>query len=43
MKIGLVNPSTYITHQLSFDEVKEKFSSLLDPANAVIKAMIGFS
>jgi 2-desacetyl-2-hydroxyethyl bacteriochlorophyllide A dehydrogenase len=40
MKNGLVNPSTYITHELSFDEVKDKFSSLLDPSNGVIKAMI---
>ena len=40
MKNGLVNPSTYITHTLSFNEVKERFSSLLDPANGVIKAMI---
>ena len=43
MKNGLVNPSTYITHTLSFDEVKERFSSLLDPANGVIKAMIEIS
>jgi 2-desacetyl-2-hydroxyethyl bacteriochlorophyllide A dehydrogenase len=43
MKNGLVNPSTYITHQLSFDKVKEKFASLLDPANGVIKAMIGIN
>lgn len=40
MKSGAVNPSTYITHQLTFDKVKEKFPSLLDPANGVIKAMI---
>jgi 2-desacetyl-2-hydroxyethyl bacteriochlorophyllide A dehydrogenase len=40
MKSGLVNPSTYITHTLSFKEVKDNFSSLLDPANGVIKAMI---
>ena len=40
MKNGLINPSTYITHILSFEEVKEKFSSLLDSANGVIKAMI---
>lgn len=40
MKDKLVNPSTYITHTLTFDKVKDNFSSLLDPANGVIKAMI---
>lgn len=37
---GSVNPSTYITHKLSFGKVKDDFPSLLDPANGVIKAMI---
>lgn len=40
MKNGLVNHSSYITHKLSFDKVKENFSSLLDPVHGVIKAMI---
>ena len=40
IKTGLINPSTYITHKFPFDEVKERFSSLLDPANGVVKAMI---
>ena len=40
MKNGLINPSTYITHTLSFNEVKKRFPSLLDPATGVIKAMI---
>lgn len=40
MKTGLVNPATYITHRVSFAETKNVFPSLLDPANAVIKAMI---
>ena len=40
MKNGLIKPSLYITHTFSFDEVKERFSSLLDPASGVIKAMI---
>lgn len=40
MKKGLVKPATYITHNLSFDKVKDAFPSLLDPANGVIKAMI---
>ncbi|QEC69384.1 zinc-binding alcohol dehydrogenase family protein [Panacibacter ginsenosidivorans] len=40
MKDGLVRPSTYITHRVGFSEVKNVFASWLDPANAVIKAMI---
>lgn len=40
MQKGLINPATYITHRLSFDEVKERFESLLDPKNGVIKAII---
>ena len=43
MKKGLVNPSTYITHSLSFGEVKDSFPSLLDPATGVIKAMIAMN
>lgn len=35
-----VNPSNYITHKIPFEKAKENFPSLLDPANAVIKAMI---
>ncbi len=40
MKTGRVNPSTYITHRVQFDEVKTNFKSWLDPATGVIKAMI---
>jgi 2-desacetyl-2-hydroxyethyl bacteriochlorophyllide A dehydrogenase len=40
MKKGLVNPKTYITHRVPFDQVKENFASWLDPANGVIKAMV---
>ncbi|MEP6675702.1 MAG: zinc-binding alcohol dehydrogenase family protein [Ferruginibacter sp.] len=40
MKKGLVNPINYITHRVSFEEVKENFASWLDPANGVIKAMV---
>lgn len=39
MKKGLVNPTTYITHRVPFDEVKDVFSGWLNPANGVIKAM----
>jgi 2-desacetyl-2-hydroxyethyl bacteriochlorophyllide A dehydrogenase len=40
MKEGKVNPATYITHRVAFNEVKNNFKSWLDPANGVIKAMI---
>lgn len=40
MKAGLVNPTTYITHQVAFDEVAVEFASWLDPKNGVIKAMV---
>lgn len=40
MKKGLVDPTVYITHRVSFDQVKEEFEGWLDPANGVIKAMV---
>jgi threonine dehydrogenase-like Zn-dependent dehydrogenase len=40
MKKGLVNPSTYITHRVAFDEVKDNFESWLKPETRVIKAMV---
>jgi 2-desacetyl-2-hydroxyethyl bacteriochlorophyllide A dehydrogenase len=40
IKQGLVDPKTYITNKVSFDDVKENFESWLDPGNGVIKAMI---
>ncbi|QRR01231.1 zinc-binding alcohol dehydrogenase family protein [Dyadobacter sandarakinus] len=40
MKKGQVDPKTYITHRVTFGEVKEHFASWLDPANGVIKAMV---
>ncbi len=40
MKNQLIDPATYITHRVQFDEVKAQFSSWLDPANGVIKAMV---
>jgi len=36
----LLDPATYITHRVQFDEVKDNFESWLDPANGVIKAMV---
>ncbi|HEX5169535.1 MAG TPA: zinc-binding alcohol dehydrogenase family protein [Cyclobacteriaceae bacterium] len=40
LKNGSIDPITYITHRVSFDDVREKFRSWLDPANGVIKAMV---
>ena len=40
MKNGLVDPATYITHRVSFADVKDNFKGWLDPANRVIKAMV---
>ena len=40
MEKGLIDPTTYITHRVRFDEVKDHFASWLDPASGVIKAMV---
>ncbi len=40
MKKGWVQPATYITHRVHFDQVKDEFGHWLNPANGVIKAMI---
>jgi len=40
MKKGLVDPTNYITHRVSFSEVGEQFESWLDPSTGVIKAMV---
>ncbi|MBN9298091.1 MAG: zinc-binding alcohol dehydrogenase family protein [Filimonas sp.] len=40
MKKGLVNPETYITHRVTFDQVKDHFASWLKPETGVIKAMV---
>lgn len=40
MKRKEVDPTTYITHRVVFDQVKDEFESWLNPANGVIKAMI---
>lgn len=37
---GLIKPALYITHRTSFSNVKAEFSSWLNPANGVIKAMV---
>lgn len=40
MKEGLIDPTTYITHRVKFDQVKDEFAGWLDPARGVIKAMV---
>ena len=40
MKNKLLDPATYITHRVQFDEVKDNFKSWLNPVNGVIKAMV---
>ena len=40
MKKGLIKPANYITHRVSFGEVKDQFSNWLQPENGVIKAMV---
>jgi 2-desacetyl-2-hydroxyethyl bacteriochlorophyllide A dehydrogenase len=40
MKSELVNPATYITHRVAFNQVKTEFNGWLNPANGVIKAMV---
>ena len=40
MKDKLVDPTTYITHQVMFDEVAEEFEHWLNPEAGVIKVMV---
>ncbi|RYG21224.1 MAG: zinc-binding alcohol dehydrogenase family protein [Chitinophagaceae bacterium] len=40
MKQGWVKPTTYITHQVSFEDVATEFAGWLDPKNGVIKAIV---
>ena len=40
LKKGLVNPATYITHRVLFNQVKAEFESWLNPATGVVKAMV---
>jgi 2-desacetyl-2-hydroxyethyl bacteriochlorophyllide A dehydrogenase len=40
MKNGLIDPKTYITHRVNFDEVKRDFESWLKLETGVIKAMV---
>ena len=40
LKKGMINPTTYITHRVGFDQIQAEFAHWLDPANGVIKAMV---
>lgn len=41
IKNGAINPTTYITHRVLFDQVKDEFENWLNPAvGGLIKAMI---
>jgi threonine dehydrogenase-like Zn-dependent dehydrogenase len=40
IKKGEVNPTTYITHRVLFDNVQNEFEHWLNPANGVIKVMV---
>jgi 2-desacetyl-2-hydroxyethyl bacteriochlorophyllide A dehydrogenase len=40
IKGGKVNPKKYITHRVSFGQVKDKFESWLHPETRVIKAIV---
>lgn len=40
MKRREVDPTTYITHRVLFEQVKDEFEGWLNPAKAVIKAMV---
>ncbi|PSR52046.1 alcohol dehydrogenase [Adhaeribacter arboris] len=40
VKSGLVAPTSYITHRVLFNQVKDAFESWLDPATGVVKAVI---
>lgn len=40
MRNKLVDPATYITHRVKFEEMSDHFKSWLDPKNGVIKAMV---
>jgi 2-desacetyl-2-hydroxyethyl bacteriochlorophyllide A dehydrogenase len=40
IKNGQIDPLTFITHKVRFDETKDQFAGWLNPANGVIKAMV---
>jgi 2-desacetyl-2-hydroxyethyl bacteriochlorophyllide A dehydrogenase len=40
MAKGSIDPTAYITHRVTFDQVKDNFASWLNPASGVIKAIV---
>ncbi|MDP4211198.1 MAG: zinc-binding alcohol dehydrogenase family protein [Bacteroidota bacterium] len=40
IKRGSINPSSYISHRVSFDKVKDVFGNWLNPASGALKPMI---
>jgi 2-desacetyl-2-hydroxyethyl bacteriochlorophyllide A dehydrogenase len=40
LKNGRIDPTTFITHRVVFDKVKDEFAGWLDPSARVIKAMV---
>ncbi|MCZ2475568.1 zinc-binding alcohol dehydrogenase family protein [Aquirufa ecclesiirivi] len=42
MKKGLIHTQDFITHRTKFNDVSKHFESFLDPAQAVIKAVVEF-
>lgn len=40
MRKGAIDPTTYITHRVRFDQVKAEFAGWLDPKKGVIKALV---
>ncbi|HEX6892646.1 MAG TPA: zinc-binding alcohol dehydrogenase family protein [Chryseolinea sp.] len=40
LKRGRIDPTTFITHRVVFDKVKDEFAGWLNPAAGVIKAMV---
>ena len=40
IKRNEIDPTTFITHRVSFDQVKDEFKGWLNPASGIIKAMV---
>lgn len=40
IRSGRIDPTTYITHRVAFEKVKDEFENWLNPANGVIKALV---
>lgn len=40
MEKGLIDPTTYITHRIPFDQLKTQFPNLTNPDSKVIKAIV---